>query len=135
MDKKSFIGGWVCSLIVFLLIVVCIRNSQSCLESKLDSISTQISESKDGVQTVDSLQIIPKIFESESINIGLAKMPKEFPSITNPTSDSEISLTVSEFADHFKRVFKNSDMDQLVITAVKTEDDKVLRWHIRTHEK
>lgn len=135
MDKKSFIGGWVCSLIVFLLIVVCIRNSQSCLESKLDSISTQISESKDGVQTVDSLQIISKIFESESINIGLAKMPTEFPSITNPTSDSEISLTVSEFADHFKRVFKNSDMDQLVITAVKTEDDKVLRWHIRTHEK
>jgi hypothetical protein len=135
MDKKSFIGGWVCSLIVFLLIVVCIRNSQSCLESKLDSISTQISESKESVQTVDSLQIISKIFESESINIGLAKMPTEFPSITNPTSDSEISLTVSEFADHFKRVFKNSDMDQLVITAVKTEDDKVLRWHIRTHEK
>ena len=135
MDKKSFIGGWVCSLIVFLLIVVCIRNSQSCLESKLDSISTQISESKESVQTVDSLQIISKIFESESINIGLVKMPTEFPSITNPTSDSEISLTVSEFADHFKRVFKNSDMDQLVITAVKTEDDKVLRWHIRTHEK
>lgn len=135
MDKKLFIGGWVCSLIVFLLIVVSIRNSQSCLESKLDSISTQISESKESVQTVDSLQIISKIFESESINIGLAKMPTEFPSITNPTSDSEISLTVSEFADHFKRVFKNSDMDQLVITAVKTEDDKVLRWHIRTHEK
>lgn len=62
-------------------------------------------------------------------------MPKEFPAYTNPTTDSGISMNIEEFSDYFKKVFKKSDADQVIITAVQTEDPKILRWHIKIHER
>ena len=105
------------------------------VNSKVDRVQAAIQEqktiSKDSIMQV----ALPMFFADPSFDMGVAKMPKEFPAYTNPTTDSGISMSIEDFSDYFKKVFKKTPADQIIITAVQTDDPKILRWHIKIHER
>lgn len=139
MNQKWFIIGWISSTVLFILVVLGIqqRYVQKDIVAKLNDISAQVVPQKKVELSQDSIvrAALPLFFADPSFNMGIAKMPKEFPAYTNPTTDSGISMNIEEFSDYFKKVFKKSDADQVIITAVQTEDPKILRWHIKIHER
>ena len=139
MNQKWFIIGWISSTVLLILVVLGIqqRYVQEEIVAKLNDISAQVVPQKKVELSQDSIvrAALPLFFADPSFNMGIAKMPKEFPAYTNPTTDSGISMNIEEFSDYFKKVFKKSDADQVIITAVQTEDPKILRWHIKIHER
>ena len=139
MNQKWYIIGWISSTVLCILVVLGIqqRYVQKDIVAKLNDISAQVVPQKKVELSQDSIvrAALPLFFADPSFNMGIAKMPKEFPAYTNPTTDSGISMNIEEFSDYFKKVFKKSDADQVIITAVQTEDPKILRWHIKIHER
>ena len=136
MKEKYFIIGWVGSTVVFFLLVLCMqRYVQKDIDAKLDNISVQIAEQPELSQDSLVKAALPLFFGDPSFDMGVAKMPKEFPAYTNPTTDSGISMSIGDFSDYFKKVYKNTKADQVIITAVETDDPKILRWHIKVHER
>ena len=112
------------------------------VDSKVDKVQAAIQEQKTAIQeqktiSKDSLvkAALPLFFADPSFDMGVAKMPKEFPAYTNPTTDSGISMSIGDFSDYFKKVFEKTPADQIIITAVQTDDPKILRWHIKIHER
>ena len=137
MKTKIYLIGWVSSTIVFLVLLLAIYNSKTSLDEKNDSIGAKLSPEEMVEVSQDSLvrATLPIIFADPSFSTGIAKMPKEFPAFTSPTSDSGISMSIGDFSDYFKKVFKETPADQIIITAVQTDDPKILRWHIKIHER
>jgi len=137
MKTKIYLIGWVSSTIVFLVLLLAIYNSKTSLDEKNDSIGTKLSPEEMVEVSQDSLvrATLPIIFADPSFSTGIAKMPTSFPAFTSPTSESGISMSIGDFSDYFKKVFKETPADQIIITAVQTDDPKILRWHIKIHER
>jgi len=141
MKQKSYLIGWgvlaIITTIAFLVTMHHLRDVKSSIYAELDSINTQLSQEKVQKLSQDSLvkAALPLFFADPSFSAGVAKMPTSFPAFTNPTSDAGISLGIEDFSDYFKKVYKNTKADQVIITAVETDDPKILRWHIKVHER
>lgn len=141
MKTKIYLIGWgvlaIITTIAFLVTMHHLRDVKSSIYAELDSINTQLSQEKVQKLSQDSLvkAALPLFFADPSFSAGVAKMPTSFPAFTSPTSDSEISMSIGDFSDYFKKVFKETPADQIIITAVQTDDPKILRWHIKIHER
>ncbi len=141
MKTKIYLIGWgvlaIITTIAFLVTMHHLRDVKSSIYAELDSINTQLSQEKVQKLSQDSLvkAALPLFFADPSFSAGVAKMPTSFPAFTSPTSDSGISMSIRDFSDYFKKVFKETPADQIIITAVQTDDPKILRWHIKIHER
>lgn len=141
MKTKIYLIGWgvlaIITTIAFLVTMHHLRDVKSSIYAELDSINTQLSQEKVQKLSQDSLvkAALPLFFADPSFSAGVAKMPTSFPAFTSPTSDSGISMSIGDFSDYFKKVFKETLADQIIITAVQTDDPKILRWHIKIHER
>jgi len=137
MNKKYFIIGWICSIIVFILLLLAINNAKEDVNAKINCIETQLSQNQadKAVAEKDTTITINGIFNDPSLEIVNAKVPTEFPAYNNPIWDTSISATTEEFADYFKKNFKSSNADQVIITATDINQGKKLRWHVRIHER
>jgi hypothetical protein len=141
MKTKIYLIGWgvlaIITTIAFLVTMHHLRDVKSSIYAELDSINTQLSQEKVQKLSQDSLvkAALPLFFADPSFSAGVAKMPTLFPAFTSPTSDSGISMSIGDFSDYFKKVFKETPADQIIITAVQTDDPKILRWHIKIHER
>ena len=136
MKKTLKIIGITLAVIVAIVIMLFeVAAFDGYVNSKVDRVQAAIQEqktiSKDSIMQV----ALPMFFADPSFDMGVAKMPKEFPAYTNPTTDSGISMSIEDFSDYFKKVFKKTPADQIIITAVQTDDPKILRWHIKVHER
>jgi len=137
MNTKYFIIGWICSIIVFLVLLFAIYNAKEDVNAKINCIKTQLSQNQANKAVVekDTIVSIEEIFKDPSIDYGFAKMPKEFPAYSNPTWDTGISATPEEFANYFKKCFAKTKADQIIITAIDNNQGNTLRWHVRIHER
>jgi len=136
MKKTLKIVGITLGVIAMIVILFFeVAAFDGYVNSKVDRVQAAIQEqktiSKDSIMQV----ALPMFFADPSFDMGVAKMPKEFPAYTNPTTDSGISMSIEDFSDYFKKVFKKTPADQIIITAVQTDDPKILRWHIKVHER
>jgi hypothetical protein len=136
MKKTLKIIGITLGVIAMIVIALFeVSAFDGYINSKVDRVQAAIQEQK--TISNDSLvkAALPLFFADPSFDMGVAKMPKEFPAYTNPTTDSGISMSIEDFSDYFKKVFKKTPADQIIITAVQTDDPKILRWHIKIHER
>ena len=136
MKKTLKIIGITLGVIAMIVIVFFeVAAFDGYVNSKIEKVQTTIQEQK--TISNDSLvkAALPLFFADSSFSAGVAKMPTSFPAFTNPTSDAGISLGIEDFSDYFKKVYKNTKVDQVIITAVETDDPKILRWHIKVHER
>jgi hypothetical protein len=137
MNTKYFVIGWICSIIVFCTLLFAIYNAKEDVNAKINCIENQLSQSQanKAVAEKDTTVTITEIFNDPSLEIVNAKVPTEFPAYNNPKWDTSISATTEEFADYFKKNFKSSNADQVIITATDINQGKKLRWHVRIHER
>lgn len=136
MKKTLKIVGITLGVIAMIVILFFeVAAFDGYIDSKVDRVQTAIQEQK--TISKDSLvkAALPLFFADPSFDMGDAKIPKEFPAYTNPTTDSGISMNIGDFSDYFKKVFEKTPADQIIITAVQTDDPKILRWHIKVHER
>lgn len=136
MKKTLKIVGITLGVIAMIVILFFeVAAFDDYVNSKVDRVQATIQEQKS--ISKDSLvkAALPLFFGDPSFDMGVAKMPKEFPAYTNPTTDSGISMNIGDFSDYFKKVFEKTPADQIIITAVQTDDPKILRWHIKVHER
>ena len=136
MKKTLKIVGITLGVIAMIVILFFeVAAFDDYVNSKVDRVQATIQEQKS--ISKDSLvkAALPLFFGDPSFDMGVAKMPKEFPAYTNPTTDSGISMSIRDFSDYFKKVFEKTPADQIIITAVQTDDPKILRWHIKVHER
>ena len=136
MKKTLKIVGITLGVIAMIVILFFeVAAFDDYVNSKVDRVQATIQEQKS--ISKDSLvkAALPLFFGDPSFDMGVAKMPKEFPAYTNPTTDSGISMSIGDFSDYFKKVFEKTPADQIIITAVQTDDPKILRWHIKVHER
>ena len=140
MKQKSYLIGWgvlaIITTIAFLVTMHHLRDVKSSIYAELDSINTQLSQEKVQKLSQDSLvkASLPCIFSDPSLDLVGGKLPTDFPAYHNPTGECGITATPAEFAKYFEKCFKDSKVDQVIITAVDMNDGK-LRWHIKVHEK
>ena len=136
MKKTLKIVGITLGVIAMIVILFFeVAAFDDYVNSKVDRVQATIQEQKS--ISKDSLvkAALPLFFGDPSFDMGVTKMPKEFPAYTNPTTDSGISMSIGDFSDYFKKVFEKTPADQIIITAVQTDDPKILRWHIKVHER
>jgi hypothetical protein len=136
MKKTLKIVGITLGVIAMIVILFFeVAAFDGYIDSKVDRVQAAIQEQK--TISKDSLvkAALPLFFADSSFDMEDAKMPKEFPAYTNPTTDSGISMNIGDFSDYFKKVFEKTPADQIIITAVQTDDPKILRWHIKVHER
>lgn len=139
MKTKFYLIGWgvlaIILTIAFLVTMHHMHNVKASIYSELDNINTQLSQDKEISQDSIMQAALPLFFADPCFSTGVAKMPTSFPAFTSPTSESGISMSIGDFSDYFKKVFKETPADQIIITAVQTDDPKILRWHIKIHER
>ena len=146
--KKFFENGWWGPSL--LVLVLCIgnlfdaqRNKGIATGSNSESAETVSQDSLDydsfEIISEDSLiySVLPDIFYDPAFEMGVCKAPTEFPVIDDEenTLDASITATPVNFTEYYKKCFGKHKSDQVIITAVQTNEEGKLRWHIRVHKQ
>ena len=147
--KKFFVKhGWFVALLVLVVCIVYFLDVQrnkgiDTTGSNPESAGTASQDSLD----YDSFEIIPKdsliysvlptIFNDPAFKMGVCEAPSEFPVIDDEENTLDVSITATpvEFTEYYKKCFGKHKSDQVIITAVQTNEEGKLRWHIRVHKQ